>query len=508
MGIDPLHRYFRPPEGMENDPAYREDVRQQMEMVADEDRLKAAQAREDATFAAEDEAVQWAKDNPDQIPNIFQAIPQLALSQNARGFAQVQATPSRATDTLSPSLRMKLPAPARAYYDEELSVDGDAIGAYDRAEMRHAREQQGVEMAKNNVPFEVIRQFKDSGQWPSALEQQELIRRHTPVKGEMTEDDEVRDIMKIQESAGFFDEMPMEDIVKHRKSIRDAVKASRVVAPPPAAKDKETPTPLKDTLKGMSGASVTPPDNERIKQVQEHMASPEVDETFFANAVKNPNLPDNVRREALEKFRQFAKSPPPREGLTIGQSLARQQKLRDEVASAEKDFDYIPELRRANEAWSTAKGNIDQNIDAFAKSLGVGKSQVVESLLQDEKIPVPGREKEYTTIAGRDDVGGSAYEGIPVRKLLGEFMGSPATWNQINPVLAPLAKSKFADRLGTATPKTYGDVLQAYLEEKTAPAKPAVEEMPAPKTPEEAAQLPPGTKFRKPDGTVAIVPAK
>lgn len=234
MGIDPLHRYFRPPEGMENDPAYREDVRQQMEMVADEDRFKQEQARADATFAAESEAIEWAKNNPDLIPNIFAANPQLALSPNAKGFAQVAAAPSKAQDTLAPSLRMKLPASARARFDEAYSKFGNAVQAFDEAEIGHAQDEDYADMMGKGVPFTEVDRLRQTGRRLSPVEKAALVQQHS-TKGPKNPMQEAYELdLKGMFGSGELAELKPQERVQRIRDLRLAYGLDKDASPPPA----------------------------------------------------------------------------------------------------------------------------------------------------------------------------------------------------------------------------------------------------------------------------------
>lgn len=180
MGVEPLFRHFRPPEGMENDPAYSPQARRGFKAAQDEGFAIDEDRRLREMRAAEDRAIQSIRDNPDEIPNVFARNPELVRSPSFGQFESIRQSviPTRAQQTLAPSLRMKLAPDEAQYFDEEIGVDGDAVGAFQRSRMRGARERDYADLVDKNVPWEVVDAYKQQGKVFSPMEKAQLIQRH------------------------------------------------------------------------------------------------------------------------------------------------------------------------------------------------------------------------------------------------------------------------------------------------------------------------------------------
>lgn len=192
IGMTPIEKAFRPPEGMEYDPAYNDFARQkwakadmedaQREAVraqTEEARAKREQLAADrATRQIEDDAIAAMKERPDEIPNILRSFPELARSRNLGGvlnYAQA-VTPTAGQKTLAPSLRMKLDPSELRHFDEAFNQTGDALSAYDQARLKGENERGFAEMLGKGVPLEVAMQHKDKILTP--FERAALVQQH------------------------------------------------------------------------------------------------------------------------------------------------------------------------------------------------------------------------------------------------------------------------------------------------------------------------------------------
>jgi hypothetical protein len=308
----------------------------------------------------------------------------------------------------------------------------------------------------------------------------------------------------------------------------------KTIAEPPASAAAPPPVPVGTGTVLHPQAGTTPPAGQSFKQVmatgnkppavvaepqeieqqlEQEINSPANDENFYTNLISNPNVSANAKQQALEKFRAFVANPPTNPSLTLSQVFARKQDLQNKLEEAEKEVEFQPVREKYNEAWSQAKGEMDALVDSFAKSLGVNKQAVINSMAAGERLSVPGRE------TANADQG-----GVSIPQLLAEHwertrgqqrepgVGPNAVWSQKAKTLEGFADSPFASRLGEkfgpiSTAKTYGDVLDAYLKEqgKAPPAQQAAPvEVAEVTTREEVESLPAGTKFKGPDGKIRI----
>lgn len=151
VGLTPIERAFRPPQGMENDPAYNDYARRKF-AAADMEDAQRGQVQE-ALATQEDARAQRAQDrqmqqveqratealrgkSPEEIPNILAQFPELARSRNLGGFTNfAQAvTPSAGQRTLAPSLRAKLPPAAIPHFNKRFAETGDALDSNEYAQ--------------------------------------------------------------------------------------------------------------------------------------------------------------------------------------------------------------------------------------------------------------------------------------------------------------------------------------------------------------------------------------
>jgi hypothetical protein len=200
---------------------------------------------------------------------------------------------------------------------------------------------------------------------------------------------------------------------------------------------------------------------------------PSADENTFIAAITNPQVSPEARTKALENLRKFVKNPPPVPGYGMKEGIARREELKKTLEQAENDFDFIPELEKYEKAWTESKNEVRRGIERFAKGLNITPEEVEVSLAKDDDFPVP------------QSSGRPIY--VPVKKLLSDFLlgeldikdKARPFWNLAADRLWPFQSSKYADRLGESGSipgfrnigrgKTYGNVLDTYLAEKSKP---------------------------------------
>ena len=123
------------------DPRLRRDMMQEQGMAMEEQALDAQKAqldRQRRVMQAEDQAIMGLEQG-EEIGNIFKNNPSLALSRNFNQFANMaeMARPSKAAQSMIPSLAMKLPIEERGVFNELVSQPefaNNPFAAYDEAQ--------------------------------------------------------------------------------------------------------------------------------------------------------------------------------------------------------------------------------------------------------------------------------------------------------------------------------------------------------------------------------------
>lgn len=244
----------------------------------------------------------------------------------------------------------------------------------------------------------------------------------------------------------------------------------------PARPKEQAAVPFKDTMKGLAA-----PKAEDILKVNEaeiinDLNNPSADENTYKAAIDSGNTSLEVKKQALAKLQQFAKSPPPRSDLTVGEAIRRRANLQTLAEQAKQEVDAYPVVQQYNKAWSGIKSTMDKTLDEFAKSISSSKDQVINSLKSGELIQgIPGYETSDA------DQG-----GVSVYRLLSDYfadkMGQERSFGMNRPGLSQKVEeleafraSPFASKIGMRGPlglggsKTWTDVLDVYLAEKTKP---------------------------------------
>jgi len=238
--------------------------------------------------------------------------------------------------------------------------------------------------------------------------------------------------------------------------------ATTSAAPPPQA---ESQVAFKERMKVLAGGQ---PKEQIIAPVKDDeilaaLNSPGVDENTFIAATTSPSTSLEVKKQALEKLRQFAKEPKFPAGTTVMQAKERLGAINDKIAEAERAVRMEPERQKLNQAWTQEKSQMAIYIKDFAKSLGL-KPDLVENSLAINELTDPNTEYPVT-IRAEFDAFLRNKKGVK-----GNFLDMQAD------KLLPFTGSEFAGDFGMegfipgfrsfGKGKTYGDVLDAYLAEK------------------------------------------
>jgi len=236
------------------------------------------------------------------------------------------------------------------------------------------------------------------------------------------------------------------------------------------------PVPFKDTMKGLAAPKAEDILKVNEAEILQGINDPSADENTYKAAIDSGNTSLEVKKQALAKLQQLAKSPPPRSDLTVGEAIRRRANLQTLAEQAKQEVDAYPVVQQYNKAWSGIKSTMDNTLDEFAKSISSSKDQVINSLKSGELIQgIPGYETSDA------DQG-----GVSVYRLLSDYfadkMGQKRSFGMNRPGLSQTVEelevfraSPFAAKIGMRGPlglggsKTWTDVLDVYLAEKTKP---------------------------------------
>lgn len=238
-----------------------------------------------------------------------------------------------------------------------------------------------------------------------------------------------------------------------------AKKTVPTAAAPPQA---EPQVGFKERMKGLAGGQAAIP-QVKDEEVIADLNSPDADENTFIAATTSPSTSLEVKKQALEKLRQFAKEPKFPAGTTVMQAKERLGAINDKIAEAERAVRMEPERQKLNQAWTQEKSQMATYIKDFAKSLGL-EPDLVENSLAINELTDPNPEYPVT-IRAEFDAFLRNKKGVK-----GNFLDMQAD------KLLPFTGSEFAGDFGMegvipgfrrfGKGKTYGDVLDAYLAEK------------------------------------------
>ena len=483
------------------DPRLRRDMAQEQQIGLQEQSLDAQQAqlaRQQRIMQAEDAAVADLEAGAD-IGNIFKNNPSLALSRNFNQFAGMQqmVQPSKAASTLAPSLAKSLAPQSREKFFNLIQTPqfaNDPLGAMTQVQLDEEREKQHGELEKagiSNYPKDkllsppemarMIREASNKGKDPAmeAMEKQMGMLRDELKFMADSGDFEIPNPSASASDPSIPKFIPRPEYAARQKKLMElsdryqsylegihspqqAAAAAAGAPPPPPA---EPQVGFKERIKGLAGGQpkeqiIAPVKDEEILAA---LNSPSVDENTFIAAATSPSTSLEVKKQALEKLRQFAKEPKFPAGTTVMQAKERLGAINDKIAEAERAVRMEPERQKLNQAWTQEKSQMATYIKDFAKSLGL-KPDLVENSLAINELTDPNPEYPVT-IRAEFDAFLRNKKGVK-----GGFLDMQAD------KLLPFTGSEFAGDFGMegvipgfrrfGKGKTYGDVLDAYLAEK------------------------------------------
>lgn len=476
IGMTPIEKAFRPPEGMEYDPAYNDFARQkwakadmedaQREAVraqTEEARAKREQLAADrATRQIEDDAIAAMKERPDEIPNILRSFPELARSRNLGGvlnYAQA-VTPTAGQKTLAPSLRMKLDPSELRHFDEAFNQTGDALSAYDQARLKGENERSFAEMLGKGVPLEVAMQHKDKMLTP--FERAALVQQHAN-KGKEEDANEFsrKKALDYLFTNGNYDLTKPEEFTRMQADVANVHKLF------PTLRPNGQPQPPAIATPAAEGGNVAPAvavddGTSRLKEI--------IGEKAY-NYKKSPE--DNIK-----ELEAALKAPAP-EGMLPLEIEAQRKKVREQLTEAK---DKLSVNKVANEivapVWNDDKLEVESAVEDYAKRMGYPVSSVWNAVATNKPLPVLnqgvsfGEDSPYYLDAESGMIVGNPRDvilGGMAKQVNPKFKKALEKLRSAHAEIAPIGtffSSVFGDEF---TPPTKSQVLEEYAKEKAKP---------------------------------------
>lgn len=415
IGLLPEYELFRPPEGMEFDPAYSNFTRQQQGLAAESQLQRQAfqQQRDELrrnqeVLAAEDDAIAAMKERPDEIPNILRSFPELARSRNLGGVLDYAraVTPSAAQKTLTPSIRKSLKPDEVAHFDRLIQENPDPVEAKLGAERMAAHETNLADMLSKGVPLSTIEQFRNRPLGP--LERAAIVNEHTrksdwsPEQKALLEG-AMRDIDNNYAPAQGESAL---DVAMNKSKLKQQLIAAMLPKstgqqPPaiatPAAEGGNVASapvaPISSVVPGMGGNTVLPevqklPPHHYVQEINAIDTSNPVSAKILADLTEAGDLPIEAKRAAVAKLGKVVESPPDFGQLSLREIAETKHQLSTayEKAKNSLQMDEIIE-KDVKPAWTKAKSDMEKLVDAFAAKNKVSPISVYRSIASGEYIP-------------------------------------------------------------------------------------------------------------------------
>lgn len=527
------------------DPRLRRDMAEEQQLSMQEQALDAQQQylqRQQRVAAAEDAAIAGIESG-EEIGNIFQKNPSLALSRNFGQFANMaeMVRPSKAAQSMIPSLAMKLPIEERGVFNELVNQPqfaNNPFAAYDEAQRRGSRSKQHGELVKAGVPLAKIDQTKDY----SPVEFQDLINQNTAQSRDprMASMEKYLDYLQKQEESlisSQLDQIPNPqasdkdpsipkfipspeflEIQKEKSDIgsqyrnlmrsqfapKEQKAAANITSP---AAMGGAPVPFMDTMK--KGAGQAPKVDEVIPPITlqeelEDIKSISDDPNALIEVVRSGSRSPEAKKAALEKLKEFQRKLPTFEFKTgtPEQISEIKRNISGMVEEAKSEIELEPFKQEVNKAWTTEKKNMQSQIKDFAKAIGVSPELAESWLAQNvtyttefdptsDAMPRKVAIRDYFDEYLQNRVGKSLRdEADIITRLSGNKYASKLGIGKsklakglisqvLAPFIGPFAYSEAANIAPEKGP-TYGRMLDAYLGEKFGQNQPTASNSVAP----------------------------
>jgi len=269
----------------------------------------------------------------------------------------------------------------------------------------------------------------------------------------------------------------------------------------PARPKEQAAVPFKDTMKGLAAPKAEDILKVNEAEVLQGINDPSADENTYIAAISDPNVSLKVKEKALSNLRDYVNNPKPKTFANFSEGLQYAEKLENNLNDAEMQFSIEKDKSVANPVWDEVKSVMDSKIKEVAKKLNMTTETLLNSLIENEVLP--GDKVGPEIVAKYGNVWSNE---VPTRNIFKALSG--VDWRNKIPSFEPLKKLPNAYNLGLSSGKTWTDVFDSYIDEKSrSPSQspqPVQESIVEISNEEEVDALPKGSKFRGPDGKVRI----
>jgi hypothetical protein len=269
----------------------------------------------------------------------------------------------------------------------------------------------------------------------------------------------------------------------------------------PARPKEQAAVPFKDTMKELAAPKAEDILKVNESEVLQGINDPSADENTYMATISDPNVSLKVKEKALINLRDYVNNPKPKTFANFSEGLQYAEKLENNLNDAEMQFSIEKDKSVANPVWDEVKSVMDSKIKEVAKKLNMTTETLLNSLIENEVLP---GDKVGPEIVAK--YGNVRSNEVPTRNIFKALSG--VDWRNKIPSFEPLKKLPNAYNLGLSSGKTWTDVFDSYIDEKSrSPSQspqPVQESIVEISNEEEVDALPKGSKFRGPDGKVRI----
>lgn len=448
------------------DPRLRRDMMQEQGMAMEEQALAAQQAqlaRQQRIMEAEDAAISGLEQG-EEIGNIFKNNPSLALSRNFGQFANMaeMVRPSKAAQTLAPSIAKSIPAPYRDKYMALVNGDPryaqDPLGAKTAVETEMGIDEQRGRLRKMGVDTSKLErrlytpeeeadfEFRVKSDDPlSFYEKRKNLALERLKLWEDRDDTQIPDPKNptlFVENPEFtkaktlaVQAMDEHDAELLRRINPQAATATNITSP--AAMGGGLPSPVPPSPSGIQVKQPTKPTTEeQIAAVKQLTDNP----TALMQVIRSDGSIE-AKKEALSKLQEFQKKLPTfqfQSGTPEEIDFIRRN-LPNMVNEAKEVIDLEPFKQEVNKAWTTEKNNMASQIKDFAKALNVSPSLVEYWLANNVRYKTEG---DPLSDAPARDISIREYFNEYLQNRVGKSLGEEAD------IMSRFSGSKYASKLG------------------------------------------------------------
>ena len=433
---------------------------------------------------------------------VISASPQFGQVQGYMG--EVRRGPTYADNVLRKSIASNLPAAYRGRFEELVDAGAGVNEARTQVELEKDDEDLGLSLIDAGIHPDEVEKLRNpetgiidqkQARWMKSQKSRETTSRgESPAIKAMKEEYDylaarakrIVDTKYLGIAPGVGEDAAYDAAVADMESLGQQMSAARrSIFSPPSRDTVDTTTdwaaadaaevglqgvpfdparPLKENLAKAAGGGEVFPDQPKPPLVSGATAPQE-----YLTRIKAKGISQAERVAAYEQFKSDFESGKirPSPHLKGSEAIAEGIRTGRMVEEAAEEVEFAPVKEGYDMAWTEAKKTVMEDIDKFAKSIGLDSQQVINSIATEDQILVPdkyGKHAEYM-LDLFENFSKRGYSGIK-------------TLVSTVPALKPFKESKFADRLGmgffSSGAKTWRDVLDDYVEKsRSAQSAPA-----------------------------------